>query len=499
MFRIFGPPGTGKTTRLLDMVDKALAEGVQPHQIAFLAFTKKAAREARERASERFDLNAKEDLAFFQTLHSFGKRITGLRNENLMGDDHYRELSTHIGVELNVRVNEEEERVSSQHPILDLLHKARARKVSVRRQYDQSELMMSWTEVSYITTAFNNYKAVNGLYDFTDMLELFIKYGAQQCPYFKLVFLDEAQDLSPLQWDVAHILEEHSDRMFAAGDDDQAIFRWNGADVEHLINLPGSSDTLSKSYRVPHRVHALAETLTKRISHRFPKVYEPRDAPGAIEHLYDLSNLNMDHGSWLILAQANYMLSPIDAELKTMGLLFERNHKSSIKERVAEAVNGWEQLRKDREVPLHTVEAVYSFMSGNGGRIARGHKKIAASDEELFTLKKLRESHGLLIGADLIWHDALDKLPPLDRQYIIAFLRKGERFNAKPRIQLNTIHQSKGGEADNVVLFSDISPAAARDIGDDLHRLFYVAVTRTRNTLYLVGCENYNLSYPLYE
>ena len=68
MFRIFGPPGTGKTTRLLDMVDKALAEGVQPHQIAFLAFTKKAAREARERASERFDLNAKEDLAFFQTL-----------------------------------------------------------------------------------------------------------------------------------------------------------------------------------------------------------------------------------------------------------------------------------------------------------------------------------------------------------------------------------------------------------------------------------------------
>ena len=44
MFRIFGPPGTGKTTRLLDMVDKALAEGVQPHQIAFLAFTKKAAK-----------------------------------------------------------------------------------------------------------------------------------------------------------------------------------------------------------------------------------------------------------------------------------------------------------------------------------------------------------------------------------------------------------------------------------------------------------------------
>ena len=47
MFRIFGPPGTGKTTSLLDMVDKALSSGVSPNKIAFLAFTRKAAHEAK--------------------------------------------------------------------------------------------------------------------------------------------------------------------------------------------------------------------------------------------------------------------------------------------------------------------------------------------------------------------------------------------------------------------------------------------------------------------
>ena len=57
MFRIFGPPGTGKTTRLLNMVDNALQDGVSPDRIAFLAFTRKAANEAKERAADRFELS----------------------------------------------------------------------------------------------------------------------------------------------------------------------------------------------------------------------------------------------------------------------------------------------------------------------------------------------------------------------------------------------------------------------------------------------------------
>ena len=74
MFRIFGPPGTGKTTTLLNLVDKELEQGTPSSEIAFLAFTRKAAREAKERACRRFGLDAKQDLPYFRTLHSFAFR-----------------------------------------------------------------------------------------------------------------------------------------------------------------------------------------------------------------------------------------------------------------------------------------------------------------------------------------------------------------------------------------------------------------------------------------
>ncbi len=100
MFRIFGPPGTGKTTTLLNMVDEALENGTSPHRIAFLAFTRKAANEAKERAAERFGLDPKKDLVHFRTLHSLALTMTDIRPEQVMQEDNYKELSKKMGISL---------------------------------------------------------------------------------------------------------------------------------------------------------------------------------------------------------------------------------------------------------------------------------------------------------------------------------------------------------------------------------------------------------------
>jgi superfamily I DNA/RNA helicase len=109
-------------------------------------------------------------------------------------------------------------------------------------------------------------------------------------------------------------------------------------------------------------------------------------------------------------------------------------------------------------------------------------------------------NHGLLVDTDKIWSEAMDKLPEKDRAYITALLRRGEKFNSVPRITASTIHGAKGGEADNVVLFTALSPAADMSMQsnpDDMHRVFYVGVTRTKENLYLVEPEDTTRIYEL--
>jgi DNA helicase-2/ATP-dependent DNA helicase PcrA len=72
---------------------------------------------------------------------------------------------------------------------------------------------------------------------------------------------------------------------------------------------------------------------------------------------------------------------------------------------------------------------------------------------------------------------------------MIALLRRGVKLSQPPRIRLSTIHGAKGGEADHVLLLMDLSPKFAKEYArnpDNVHRLFYVGITRAKQTLHLV-------------
>jgi len=87
---VLGPPGTGKTTTLLNKVDSYLKE-TDPDKIGYFAFTQKAAHEARDRAMKQFNYT-EDDLPYFRTLHSLAFRKLGLKKDQLCNQDTIRIL-----------------------------------------------------------------------------------------------------------------------------------------------------------------------------------------------------------------------------------------------------------------------------------------------------------------------------------------------------------------------------------------------------------------------
>ena len=488
--KIFGPPGSGKTTYLLNTVERELAD-VSPTMVGYFAFTRKAANEARDRAMLKFpELNPDLDFPWFRTLHSLAYRCLGITTKDMMTPRHYSEFAKQAGLDISTSVEDEEQVVRADNPILNQINLARIRGEDLRVHYNKSDMDIEWFHFEYVERAYRKYKEKHLLLDFTDLLERLVD-EPQRLPTLDVLIVDEAQDLSRLQWRLVMELASRAKRSYIAGDDDQAVYVWAGADVESFLSCEGEIKILEQSYRVPAKIHSLANTIVKRIQKRQEKTWAPKEDQGTISYYNDYQAVNVSQGEWLIMASTNYMLNEVHGWLKSQGLLFERHGHRSIADSVLSAVVGWERLRRGEPINHGVLKNVYKYLGAD--LVRRGFKSLRTADPEAtFTMEELKENQGLT-APDAVWHEVLTKIGDDQREYLIAVLRRGTKLGAKPPISLSTIHGAKGGEADNVLLMTDLSPRFAKDYArnaDDINRLLYVGVTRTREALHIVLPKN---------
>jgi DNA helicase II / ATP-dependent DNA helicase PcrA len=289
---IFGPPGTGKTTYLLQLVETELKNGVAPNRIGYFAFTKKAAEEALSRAASNFNYETK-DFSNFRTLHSFAYRELNLKEEDVMNDNDYSYLSNKLQIKLS-NPNKKIEKYGAGLPddaftrIIDL---AKINGVNSKAQFDYpttGHLPGGWLKLDYIERGLQMYKFGGEFprrkFDYTDMLIEFNKKDVDLIPEFDVVIIDEAQDLSWLQWQMVDRIASKTKRIYIAGDDDQAIFKWAGARPEFLINMKGHRKILGKSYRLPFKIQQKAKDLISRVEERVDKQWSSRDDEGEINY-----------------------------------------------------------------------------------------------------------------------------------------------------------------------------------------------------------------------
>ncbi len=495
---VLGPPGTGKTTTLLGEVERELAAGTPPDRIGYVTFTTRGANEAIERACRRFKLEAAQ-LPFFRTLHSLCYRSLGLRGGDMLVGKAFFEFADHARIEVTGRAWSDDGLMSSFKQgdrILFMENLARIRQVPLREQYESNHDFLPWNEVDRVSRTLVNWKLTRGLLDYTDMLSQFVAHD--QDVGIKKLFVDEAQDLSSLQWSVVDLLARSADRVVIAGDDDQAIYRWAGADVEHLIAMDGDSRVLGKSYRCPPVVQQLSDQIIGGVKNRRPKKWKAKTGGrGTIEQQAAFEGASVDgEGSVLVLTRNVYVLrEQVEPALRKEGVVYERNGKSSIDAGILQAVVSWETLRKSEEITLGDARRMYEHIASITG-VKRGHKKLITFGDDPdvpVSMRDLIDHGGLLVDPKKIWHDALDRLPQEDMSYMLAARRRGERLRGgKPRVRLSTIHSAKGGEADHVVLMKEMAKRTYAEMAqspEDERRCWYVGVTRAREKLTIVGSE----------
>ena len=88
------------------------------------------------------------------------------------------------------------------------------------------------------------------------------------------------------------------------------------------------------------------------------------------------------------------------------------------------------------------------------------------------------------------WRDSLEGIDYYTRQYYSTIMANGYRLSVEPTIRLSTIHAIKGGEADHVVVFSDMANKSYEEYTkdpDNERRVAYVAVTRAKQRLSIVN------------
>jgi DNA helicase-2/ATP-dependent DNA helicase PcrA len=491
---ILGPPGTGKTTRLLNLVDNYLRDGVNPERIGFISFTKKSVTEAKERASKKFNqpLNFFE---YFRTIHSTAFYQLAMSRAQVMNKYHYVELGAKLGYKM-AGIHRQDEmlyEMSKGDQLVFAESLARMTCSSLKDMWTQLNPDFDIHELQFFSDSLKEFKKEKRLNDFTDMLEKYLDGGYK--PDLDVLFIDEAQDLCRLQWNIVEEMSQKSKITYVAGDDDQAIFRWSGADIDYFqaIAKENECEVLSQSYRLPKAIHKFSHNLITRVEVRAPKKFLPTKLDGSVDYITDIADVDMSSGTWLILVRNSYLIPKVVAEIRLMGMTYQTTNYSSREDNAVKAALSWEQLRKAKPLPVTEVKNVIDFV----GRDGLGTQKIGLKGKnDTISMQYLVDNK--VIKPDVrerIWHEALTMIPDNDIAYYVSVLRRGEKLTSEPRIKISTIHGAKGGEADNVVVFTDISNRTKRAMlenEDDETRVFYVAVTRAKQRLYIVQPKTLN-------
>jgi superfamily I DNA/RNA helicase len=534
-YRIFGPPGTGKTTNLTRQIRRAV-ERYGADSVLVTSFSRTAAAELAGR-----DLPIENDRV--GTLHSHCWHALGGPEIAEANVDEWNRDNPSLPItparkqhKLDGEESVDEDAEAEKDGDTELQRLSRFRGLMLPPELwpkTVAEFAQRWTE----------YKRENGLLDFTDLIEISLRDIALAPHNPSVIFADEAQDLNRMQLSLVRKWGERGNYFIVAGDDDQTIYAFTGATPDAFLDPDIPDDhkiILKQSYRVPRAVHRFAESLIHQVTRRQEKEYLPRPEDGSLDRLsrdgykrpeFAILGSAVEHleqgKTVMLLTACAYMLKPLVAVLRKQGIPFHNPYRKS---------NGyWNPLRAGKRGS--TVGRILALLAGHPdygdghhpwthgelaiwaevlqakGILRHGAKKKLGQYDiaQTATVERLDEIfepaalESLMVAWDGSYRDLLewwrmrltaDVGARVQFPAQVAAIRGPGGLAQTPQVMVGTIHSVKGGQADVVYLFPDLSQAgdaqyarggAARD---SVIRQFYVGSTRAREKLYICGRES---------
>jgi DNA helicase-2/ATP-dependent DNA helicase PcrA len=367
---------------------------------------------------------------------------------------------------------------------MQLIEYARAKKISLEDAAIELDVSTDLQYTRQLEADVEQYKKDTKMVEFHDMINDFIR--LKKCPPVDVVFLDEAQDLSPLQWDMFFYIESQAIRSYIAGDDDQAIYNFQGADSSVFMNLKGTYDAQVQSQRVPKEIYNCAVLILPNITQRLEKQWKPKEELGKVYENIILPEIDFSSGNWMILARTNKLLKPIIEEIYQQGYRFDTKHNEILPREILNAYRVWIRLNEGASINKEDAKDLYNCLSYKLGHVEYGFS-TGKSLESITSvdIDTLRMEHGLRVTGSWEQFNISDDI----KTYMKDLIDSGDDLMKEPRIKISTIHGVKGQEADNVVLCLDLNKVIYKSSqinSDPEHRTFFVGVTRAKHNLFLM-------------
>jgi superfamily I DNA/RNA helicase len=498
--KIIGPPGCGKTTQLLQYVDAAVKKHGSD-AVGATSYTKASV----ETIVKRVQAAGFAVPTNVRTLHSHCFRLLRLKDDQVCEPDKKRNFrlftEAHPEWEMDNPLSTEDDRyynnqgASPNAEVYNRMQNYRHMCLPIDKWDD--------TTVS-LYNAWIPFLKENDFYDYSLMLEECIHRELAPSDVVVL-FVDEAQDLTLLQYKLVQMWMRDIDSTVFFGDSCQSIYRWAGVTPEVFMDIQPVWKILDQSYRIPQTVQEYSINIISAVLRREDAPYKPTSIKGNVYHCSEpdlslpgthmlIARTNRNVGYWVrYLIENNTIwhnpLRPKDTlwnptasnDWKAYGI-FKKLQKQKI--------NGLELQHLASQITVRdTMER------GLKAKIARWNEDETTQLYSFLDLLQLGFTPAFLEG----------KIPPKlwlnnSAQYIQNI--ENLYIPTVPNVILGTIHSVKGGEADHVWVDSTISKFMAKNIDADYNihdeecRIAYVAATRARHTLGILDSRNKYYSNP---